>query len=452
MVELEPALREAEEAQFVRLLAEEPPAYRFKHALFQDAAYSSLTRRERKRLHEVTAHILEAETGDDPDSQSAELARHYEEAGVHAKAIAYLMRYGERATQISAYPEAIQSFERALALVGEDAPVERADVFSHLGDVYCRRSEFSMAQEKFSAALELARHAHAAGAAATALTGLSRIATQQGAHHRARELCERAVQAAREANDTAATARALRQLGIACNNEGENDLAIAHFSAGLELFRQLDDRDGIGSCLNSLGVVAREQGNLDLAWEYFQEALAISQERGDRFSAATRFINMGVVLEQRGDFEGAARYQQQALEIAQEIGDREGVALISLNLGTLALSRGDTDAAQELYRHALYESMALGSVALALYVVGAIAKMQVALGDLDGGATLLGLAFEHPAGTADIKLDFDSVLAELTSKLSADELEAAMQRGKKLRLNEVWGQVMAFRKSSRSKQ
>lgn len=448
MVELEPALREAEQAQFVRMLAEEPPAYRFKHALFQDVAYSSLTRRERKRLHEVTAHVLEEETGSDPDDASAELARHYEEAGVNDKAVTYLTRYGERATQISAYPEAIQSFERALALVGEDAPVERADLFSHLGDVYCRRSEFAMAQEKFSHALELANDARAAGAAATALTGLARIATQQGAHHQARELCERAVQAAREGNDPAATARALRQLGIACNNEGENDLAIAHFRAGLELFRQLDDRDGIGSCLNSLGIVAREQGNLDRAWAYFQEALEISHERGDRYSAATRLINLGVVLEQRGDFEGAARYQQQALEIAQEIGDREGVALISLNLGTLALSRGDAESARELYRHALSESMALGSVALALYVVAGIGKMQVALGDLHGGATLLGLAFGHPAGTADIKLDFASVLTELESKLSADELDAAMTRGKNTRLNEIWRVVTTFQKSS----
>ena len=113
-VELESALRETVKAEFVRPLAEVPAAYRFRHALIQDATYTSLTRHERRRLHEITARVMEAMAGAAPDNVSAELARHYAAAGNDAKALEYAMLAGDQAMQVYALEEAIAFYTQAL--------------------------------------------------------------------------------------------------------------------------------------------------------------------------------------------------------------------------------------------------------------------------------------------------------------------------------------------------
>lgn len=408
--------------------------YLFKHVLTQDTVYQSLLRQDRRELHRKIAVSCEQLFAHRLEDYLALLAHHYTKAGDNVRAASYWKQYGERALQISAFPEAIQAFEHALGLLPQTFSSERVSVYAQLGDVYCRRTDYTAAQENFQNALTLAIAASDAKMAAAALSGIARIASQRGEHVQARELGQEALRWAQDANDDEAIARAQRQLGIAFNYEGKNDLAQAHLNAALALYEERRDRDGIASCLNSLGVVAREEHAYERAQKYFEQALAISEELGDRYSISIRLINLGVLAEQRGDLERAMHYQNEALKISREIGDREGAALIVSNLGSLAQTRGDLETAQREYCAALSDAMALGSFALALYIIAAIAKLEAARGNFSYSAELFGLAMHHPAGTADIPLDFQSLAQELESKLGKSEYDAAMERGQKLDL------------------
>lgn len=431
-----------EYAGLIRRVDDAEFAYLFKHILTQESAYASLLRQERRKLHRLVAESCEQLFAAQPDEYLALLAHHYTEAGEPAKAVTYWTRYGERALQVSAFPEAIHAFEQALALLPAEDGAARANVHVQLGDIYCRRTNYAVAEENFSSALKTAIAAQDAKTAAAALSGVARIQSQRGEHTRARELGIEALRWAQDANDDAALARAHRQLGIAFNYEGVNELAEQHLHAGLERFQKLDDADGVASCLNSLGVVARDEGELERAQAYFEQALAISQQLGDRYSTGIRLVNLGVIAEQRGDLDAAARYQREALTLAEEIGDREGIALVRSNLGSLAQSRGDLETAAQEYRAALAEAVALGVIGLALYVIAAIAKLQVARGNLVHGAELLGLAFHHPASTADVLNDFESVREELQTKLGKAELDAAMERGRAANLQATVAQLL----------
>ncbi|MEH2537576.1 MULTISPECIES: adenylate/guanylate cyclase domain-containing protein [unclassified Bradyrhizobium] len=93
-----------------------PPeaAYSFKHALVQDAAYSTLLRSDRQRLH---ARIAGALKGDFPDRVAREpelLAHHYTEACQIERAVGYWLKAGESAAQRSANLEAIRHLTRGL--------------------------------------------------------------------------------------------------------------------------------------------------------------------------------------------------------------------------------------------------------------------------------------------------------------------------------------------------
>jgi predicted ATPase/class 3 adenylate cyclase len=88
--------------------------YSFKHALVQDAAYSTLLRSDRQRLH---ARIAEAIEGRFPDRVAREpelLAHHFTEACQIERAVGYWLKAGESASQRSANLEAIRHLTRGL--------------------------------------------------------------------------------------------------------------------------------------------------------------------------------------------------------------------------------------------------------------------------------------------------------------------------------------------------
>ena len=97
----------------------EPPhaTYAFKHALIQEAAYQSLLKRTRQQLHARIAEVLETRFPERVESEPEVIARHYEQAGLVAPAIAHYQRAGERAAERSANEEAIGHLRRALALL-----------------------------------------------------------------------------------------------------------------------------------------------------------------------------------------------------------------------------------------------------------------------------------------------------------------------------------------------
>jgi predicted ATPase len=88
--------------------------YTFKHALVQDAAYSTLLRGDRQHLH---ARIAEAVEECFPERGAREpelLAHHFAEARQTERAVAYWLKAGERAAERSANLEAIRHLTRGL--------------------------------------------------------------------------------------------------------------------------------------------------------------------------------------------------------------------------------------------------------------------------------------------------------------------------------------------------
>jgi predicted ATPase len=91
--------------------------YTFKHALVQDAAYSTLLRSRRQHLHAHIAAVLEARYPEIVTAQPALLAHHYAEAGLAEQAVGYWLSAGSQAWGRSAVAEAIALLGRGLALI-----------------------------------------------------------------------------------------------------------------------------------------------------------------------------------------------------------------------------------------------------------------------------------------------------------------------------------------------
>jgi len=94
-----------------------PPdaTYLFKHALVQDAAYGTLLREPRRKLHARIAAVLETQFPEVAESQPELLARHCTEAGLIEKAAGLWGNAGLRSLARSALVEATEQLARALA-------------------------------------------------------------------------------------------------------------------------------------------------------------------------------------------------------------------------------------------------------------------------------------------------------------------------------------------------
>ena len=101
--------------------------YTFKHALVQDAAYASLLRTRRQRIHARIVATLEAQFQEIAAAQPAILARHSGEAGLVEKAVGYWLKAGRQALARSAATEAAAQLRTGLdALNGlSDGPERR---------------------------------------------------------------------------------------------------------------------------------------------------------------------------------------------------------------------------------------------------------------------------------------------------------------------------------------
>lgn len=97
--------------------------YRFHHSVIQKYLYQSLDPVRLAQLHQMTGEALEALYSTNKagcgglDAGAANLAWHFEQAGLHEKAIEYLLRAGREASRLSSNDQAIAFYKRGIRLV-----------------------------------------------------------------------------------------------------------------------------------------------------------------------------------------------------------------------------------------------------------------------------------------------------------------------------------------------
>ncbi len=112
--ELDRHLSQMVEAGVVFEVAAQPtPTYRFKHALFQGAAYQTQLLSTRRETHRRIADALAERFQEVVETQPELLAHHYAEAGMAREAIIQWLGAGRRASEQSANVEAAQHLRTA---------------------------------------------------------------------------------------------------------------------------------------------------------------------------------------------------------------------------------------------------------------------------------------------------------------------------------------------------
>lgn len=102
-------------------------SYVFKHALVQEAAYSTLVQARRRHLHARCAEILQELSPEIAEQQPEVLAQHYQAAGQSLAAAEHWLAAGRQAARQSAHQEAIGHLRAGLAALGEAEQTDRRE-------------------------------------------------------------------------------------------------------------------------------------------------------------------------------------------------------------------------------------------------------------------------------------------------------------------------------------
>jgi predicted ATPase len=356
-ITLQQGLRQFVEAELLYQRGLPPQTtYIFKHALIQDAAYQSLLKSRRQQLHQQIAQVVADRFPETVETQPELLAHHYTEAGFTEQAIPYWQRAGERATQRSAYAEAISHFTtgRELLTTLPDTPARaQQELTLHvaLGNLLQATRGYGAPEVEgiYARARELCRQVGDPPQLLPVLRGLLMFYLVRGQLHTARELGEQSLSLAQRLHDSASLVWSHGHLGMTLFYSGEFVPSREHLEHGVALYdpqqyRALASLSGradsgvVSLCYATwcLGML----GYLDQAMQRSHEALTLAHALAHPLSLALAIAFAALLHQLRRERPAAQERTEECLALAREQGFASFSARATMLLGWVRAAQG----------------------------------------------------------------------------------------------------------------
>ena len=354
MITLPGHLAQLESSGLLRLAQTLPELeYLFRHALIQDAAYSSLVKQDRRLLHRTVAEALERMYPDRVEELAAVLAQHFDTAGDALRARKYLTLAGQDAARRYANPEALALFTRALAL-SDDAPPETAmHVLEARGQVYEFLSEYDPALADYEKALALAQQSGLVREECRIMSRVAWLYWLSGKGERALQTARAAESTARTLNDHAVALRAFMVVGLVAQAEGRLSEAYPRMRRSLFASRAARERALEGESLFYLGIEDNFMGRFGRASAFARKACDIKRRLGDRVGEMLSLYLLGRAEGGRGNYDVALEALESGFAVAEETHNPFGRAMYANQRAWLSAELSDWETAYELDRAGL---------------------------------------------------------------------------------------------------
>jgi class 3 adenylate cyclase/tetratricopeptide (TPR) repeat protein len=375
----------------------ESQQWRLRHSTLKDVAYASLPKRERLRLHELAAQYL-LERG-----HRSLAADHLEMAAFAAidldpndrtvpeRAAEALLVAGDRARRRMESRSAVDRYERALSLAGQESRwgMREARVLAGMGEAHYWLGEYPAATQALTRAVALGEAHGDAFALALALRFLGDIAINFEADvDKAERLLTRSLAAAEKLGDPWAIVRSLVFIGWVPWTRGRFDEAEVIWRRALSV---VDPRDHWARVrtLTALSINHSETGDHERALQLINEAASLAEESGDRFSVANTAVQRGRVLDDLDRREEALAWFDQGVVIFSELGARWEMADAKAARGIAKRNLGRLDEAEEDLRGAIRIAEELGDRQLPAWTWRNLARVAELRGDKAAADELL---------------------------------------------------------------
>jgi predicted ATPase len=407
---LQSALTKLVEAELLYQRRQPPQSrYIFKHALIQDAAYQSLLKSKRQQYHQQIVKVLEERFPETKETQPELLAYHYTEAGLVAQAIPYWQQAGQRASQRSAFVEAVAHLTKGLELLKAlpDSP-ERAQreltLQLALGAPLMTTKGYAAPEmeQAYTRARELCRQLGEPPQLFPVLFGLAAFRLTRGEVQTARELSEQLLRLAQSVQDTALLVAAHNALGETLYHLGEFVLAHKHLEQGIAVFDPQHHHSlvsGYGAdqgeqCLCYAAYVLRHLGYPDQALKRIREALTLAQEFSHPYSLVYVLICTAFHHQFCREGQFAREHAEEVITLCTEQGFPWFLALGTIVRGWALSEQGQAEEGIAQMQQGLAACRATGAEVSQPHGLALLAEAYGKMGQVEEGLALLAEALD----------------------------------------------------------
>jgi predicted ATPase/class 3 adenylate cyclase len=389
--------------------------YAFKHALVQDEAYASLLRDERRALHVRIAEALCRDFADAAAAAPELVAHHYTEAHERPLAIAYWAKAGQRASERSAFAEAVTHLQTAVALLAElpegpqrneqELPLRQA-----LGGALIAAKGFAADEtfETFKRALELCRQFGDSPQIFSVLSGIIGFHVARGEFEQSRAIAEDLLERARRQEDRTARLMGHRALGMSLFLIGEFAAARGELAEALELYDVrrhgalaavfLQDLKAAG--LAYLALTSILLGDIEAGLAHGRAAVAHAEELHHPHSICYALTFLAGAHAICGEASAAAAVAERASALAGEYGFPQWLAGASMIRGWARVQLGDIERGLAEGRRSVASLQATGALIYVHFARYLLAQSLAKAGEAGEAMALVEQLLAEAAATS----------------------------------------------------
>ena len=397
--------------------------FSFKHSTFRDSTYESVLKRNRLIYHSLVADWLIERSKDRSGEINGLIGRHLENAGRIEEALEYISRAAETALANYAVDQAVDFYDRALALTAKEDHQRRFALllgsercFGMLGkvneqndalqelesiaelldndlnrtEVLLRKAWFSYWNGNFRDLVLYAEDAANLAEASKAAGLMWRTAYALAWGHMMNdnidaslEFAEKALPLARKVNDKRGEGNIFSIMGLIKIKRGDYFLAYQNLEMYLALTEEINDQERETNARFNLSVALVALGQYQKAKDQLSKCLAISEESGDISTRSSAMINLAWVTSLEANWREAAKFAHKGISIKKELGQKESAAEGLHWLGNSLLGAGEIAGAILAFSEAADIRKKLGLNHLVLESISGLAIAYLEEGRLD---------------------------------------------------------------------
>jgi class 3 adenylate cyclase/tetratricopeptide (TPR) repeat protein len=367
--------------------------YIFKHALTQEVVYSGLLKKEREKVHERVALVMEQLFNERLPEFYETLAFHFTEGRSLHKAIDYLVKSGEKSLERYALDESHKYFKQAFDLLTDkdEKPNEEQEILIDLlnkwADVYYWRGNYSDMIDLFKSHEDLAE---SLGNKATlgmfyALLGLGLNSREN--FREADGYLQKALKIGEETANERVIGYACTWLAFTRAELGFPDEAISFGTRAYETSKNIKtDQTLIVSSLRSMAYTYWLRGEYQKVRNVAEDLLRYGDKQSNIRSIALGYNYMGMSHYASGDFAHAVKSYKRAIEVSVD-------PMVTHNakamLGVSYLSQGNLDDARPIFEDVVRFSDEFGYEFTGTPAQGGLGCVFLAKGDLSRGIRIV---------------------------------------------------------------
>jgi tetratricopeptide (TPR) repeat protein len=408
-------------------------AYRFKHALIREVAYTGLAKLARAQYHARFAEWLAERTGEELVEirayhldQAVEFLTELEGAPPEDLAVetaTALVKAAKRAIAREAYTNARTLGLRALELrptLGARYVAARAAW--RLGDFAAVQVEMEKVREK---AVEMDEPV----IEALALTALGEAALKRDADVAgARELVDRALAILAKQDDPVARFDALATRAIVAGWHGKMDEVVLYMERAYALAMDAGRKDLQTIAAQILAQTHIISLELDEAELLLTRSLELAGESGSIRARIGASLSYGWFLSVKGELDAAETVFEEVRQSAAELGIEPSIAAALMRLGGVAHKRGDHKRAEKLFREALRITTTRGDRGILPDVQASLAQALAAQGKVEEAEQLALAVQGHPRPDPHFEVTVNAMFASVRAAQGRDDEAEALYR------------------------